>query len=714
MAQQSETAPSAVRRPADLKLALSAAALLLVGLVGVLLVFRFIEAEREREFRIWQARLGIVAESRSSAVQGWLTAQLDEMTGLAENAALQLYLSEIVLAGDDPERLARAQAQTDYLRNLLVVTADRSGFAAPGGGTPVQANLPRIGAAGLALVDRSGRVVVATPGMPPVDGALGEFIRAMPPAERGLLDPFLNRAGAPSMAFAAPVFAIQSNPDPSTQIGFVVGVKEVADELYPLLRQPGETSRTGRAVLVRPAGAMIEYLSPLPGGEPPLSVKMARDTPNLAAAFAIENPGGFAVRHDITNHEVLLTSRPIATAPTIAPWTLIYQIDRDEALADSETRLHRLLAMLLLAIALAGVVIVAVWRHGSSRRAARSASQYRQTAEQLDSQRRLLRVVTDSQPTSIFILDPEGRYRFANRQVSRIAGIAAADMTGKPIGNVLGPDVAKRYLTLNRQALESGQRVSNIMRSDGNGQLRVMQSEHIPLDAPNGMPDGVAGGVLVVERDITDAVTEREKRSRILDQLVKTLVGIVDRRDPFAADHSSRVALIARAIAAEMGLSVTDIDTAETAGNLLNLGKILVTPDLLTRSGALSDSEREQVRISMQTSADMLQGIEFDGPVVETLRQAQARWDGTGIPAGLAGEDILITARIIAVANAFIGMISRRAHRAALTMDQAIEVLLDEVGTSFDRRVVAALINYLDNHGGRARWSDLEDPAVAS
>src|SRR3546814_259727 len=176
----------------------------------------------------------------------------------------------------------------------------------------------------------------------------------------------------------------------------------------------------------------------------------------------------------------------------------------------------------------------------------------------------------------------------------------------------------------------------------------------IPLDASNGMPevmlggmpDGVSGAVLVVERDITDAVTEREKRSRILDQLVRTLVGIVDRRDPFAADHSSRVALIARAIAAEMGLSVTDIDTAETAGNLLNLGKILITPDLRTRGGALSDSGREQVRISMQTSADMRQGIGFDGPVVESLRQAQVRWDGSGMPAGLAGEDILITARI--------------------------------------------------------------------
>jgi HD-GYP domain-containing protein (c-di-GMP phosphodiesterase class II) len=88
--------------------------------------------------------------------------------------------------------------------------------------------------------------------------------------------------------------------------------------------------------------------------------------------------------------------------------------------------------------------------------------------------------------------------------------------------------------------------------------------------------------------------------------------------------------------------------------------------------------------------------------VVETLRQAQAHWDGSGLPAGLSGEEILITARIIAVANAFVGMTSRRAHRAPLGIDEAVETLLKGVGKEFDRRVVAALVNWLDSRGGRA------------
>jgi response regulator RpfG family c-di-GMP phosphodiesterase len=240
-----------------------------------------------------------------------------------------------------------------------------------------------------------------------------------------------------------------------------------------------------------------------------------------------------------------------------------------------------------------------------------------------------------------------------------------------------------------------------VARVTENGAVRVVQTDHVPVAASRELPSSV----LVVERDITEAVTERERRARTLSQIVRTLVGVVDRRDPYAANHSQRVAVLARAIAGEMGLGEREIDTAETAGNLLNLGKILVAPELLTQSRDMSEDDLRKVRQSIQTSADLLDGIEFDGPVVETLRQAQARWDGTGIPAGLAGDDILVTARIVSVANAFVGMVSRRAYREALEIDRALDAILSQAGQAFDRRVVVALINYLDNRGGRQQWT---------
>jgi len=155
-----------------------------------------------------------------------------------------------------------------------------------------------------------------------------------------------------------------------------------------------------------------------------------------------------------------------------------------------------------------------------------------------------------------------------------------------------------------------------------------------------------------------------------------------------------------------MSLDNARIETAETAGNLMNIGKIIVPSEVLTKPSALTEGEMRTVHESIQSSIGLLEKIEFDGPVVDTLRQAPERYDGMG-PMKLKGEDILITARIIAVANAFVGMISKRSYRQALSMDQAIKNLLEMIGTHFDRRVVIALADFVENKQGREQIEKL-------
>jgi PAS domain S-box-containing protein len=683
---------------ANRTLLIAAAALLIMAIGGAALIVRFVDSEWQRELRTWQVRLGIVADSRFAAVDDWLDRQFGELGGLADNASLQLYMTQLATSASNPDDADVADAQAEYLQNLIAATATRAGFVDISAAAAVPANLARTGTGGIALIDGKGQTAAATQGMPPLAGRLRDFLNGLKPGERGLLDLYLDATGKPAMAFAIPVFAVQGNRDAASQIGTVVGVKEVADELFPLLHQPGETSETALAVLIRRSGAAIEYLSPLPDGKSPLSLRLAVDTADLDAAFAIATPGGFnPLRHDYRSREVLVTSRAFDKAP----WTLMYTIAHAEALGAARERLQWLTAAAILAMTAVAVGLLAVWIYANSLRRAESAARYREMAERSEEQRNLLRLVTDSQPTGIFILDAEGRYHFANREAGRVAGIPAEDLLGKQIANIVGPEASRRYLSRNREVLETGAATSDVSRLAVDGAVRVVQTDHIPVSPSQELPKSV----LVVEHDITETVTERERRARILSQVVHTLVGVVDRRDPYAANHSHYVAALARAIATEMNLPERDIDTAETAGNLLNFGKILVAPELLTKSGDMSDEDRQLVRQSIQTSAELLGGIEFDGPVVMTLRQAQARWDGTGIPTGLAGEDILITARIVSVANAFVGMVSKRAYRDALNIDRAVAAILDQVGKAFDRRVVVALINYLDNRGGRAHWA---------
>ncbi|MGF1608015.1 MAG: PAS domain-containing protein, partial [Kiloniellales bacterium] len=533
------------------QIALSLGLLLLAAAVGVYLVFSFVAEERARELRAWQVRLGIVADGRAAAVDDWLTRQQDEIRALAGNPTVQLFVTELHLAGGDPNQVIDAEAQRQYLQNLLAVTADRTGFIGPLIGPAVAANVDQRALGGLALLDRKGKPLASTPGfrLPTLPADIG--LRP----EGGVSGPTLDETATPALLFHAPVYALQSSPEIGAEIGYILGLRQVAAELFPLLHQPGALEATLEVMLLRDTDeGLVEYLSPLQDGSAPLSRRFPIDTAHLAGAFALDHPGGFALLRDYRDQEVLVTGRRLAAMP----WALAVKIDRAEALADSDARLSRLLIVLLLAIALAAVVILAAWRHGASRRASRAARLYRETAGALEQQRNLLRLVTDSQPTSIFIVDEGGHYRFANRRAAEAAGIAGSDLLGKSLQAVLGPARAERFLRLNQQALSSGRAARGQARLNGGPTEHVLVSDHIPMNAGSVAADDAARSVLVVERDITAEVLERERRERALDHLVQTLVGIVDRRDPHAAEHSKRVGRLAARIAEEMGLDDAD------------------------------------------------------------------------------------------------------------------------------------------------------------
>ena len=546
-------------RRSNLRLIAAAALLLLIAAAGVVLALRFVEQERARDLRQWQVRLGIVADSRAAAVTDWLDRQADTVGGLAQNASLQLYMTELSLAGGERSKVTEEAAQAGYLRNLLIVTAERTGFVAVQPATPVNANIQRRGVAGLAVIDAGGRAIIASHDMPPIDGRLREFVAGARPGERAVSEMFAGSGGRPTMAFLAPIFAVQADPG-SRQIGFILGVKEVDGELFPLLARPPTTEKSAETILVRKTGAVIEFLSPLIDGTAALNKRLAADTPGLVEIQAIERPGGFFQQRDHRDIPVLATSRAIAAAG----WTLVHKIDRREALAASDARLDRMLVALVLAILVGLAVLVAVWRHGASRRAADAARRYATVAQKLEGQERLLRLVTDSQPAAMFIVDAETKLRFANRVMAERCGMSASDLAGKTLAAVIGVAEAKRYERRMRDALESGTSQLALHRSEEVGKVRIMRTEHVPLAQTDS-----TRSVLVVEQDITPAVVERERRERTQQQLVKTLVAVVDRRDPYAAHHSQRVAQVARRIAEEMGLDPVLAETAETAGNLM-------------------------------------------------------------------------------------------------------------------------------------------------
>jgi len=709
--QTPEAATRADRPRINAKVAALAVLMMAFIALAVIVAHRYVEEERQRTLQAWQIQLGIVADSRAAAVHEWVDRNFHTLRDLAENASLQLYLTELLEAGGDRATVTDEPAQASYLRNLLVATADHSGFVSPPSSGEVAANIEKVGVAGLGLVDAGGRPIVSTPGMPPIGDRLRRAVAEAMDGNPALIDIYIGASGLPTMGFVLPVFAIQS--ERAQGIGAVVGLRVVDRSLFDRLVQPGETTETSETYLVRKNDITVEYLSTLADGTPPLRRALAVDTPDLAAVFATEKPGGFAIKRNYTGNQVLVTSRPIAGTP----WVLVRIISRDEALAAADTRLHNLFVVFLLLIAATSLALFAAWRHGSSLRVAEAVNKYRITSERFENITKFMRVVTNGQPTQIVAVDGAGRYTFANDRAAEQAGIAADEMIGKTMAGVIGPTTANVYTAINEAVLKRFEetdeadacretRIHTFPADPANGSgpsahPRVIKSEHIPLRGDRDYPPAV----LMVLDDITELASERQKSESMLNKLIDTLVSVVDRRDPFAAHHSIRVAEVSRSVATDMEAPETDVNTVDISGRLMNLGKVYIPADVLTRNADLTDEERAQIAAIHDVSADLLRDVPFDLPVVETIRHLPEWWDGSG-PLGLRGEQILRTARVVAVANAFVAMISGRAYRKAMTFEEAADILLEQAGSKFDRRVVVALINYVENRGGGSKWSD--------
>lgn len=666
-----------------------ATALLLTFLiVGVWGVLRFVDAENGRELLRWQDRMGVVADSRVDAVERWLEGQKGVAAGLAENTSLRLYVSQIEYADKDVD----TSPERTFLRNLLVATADRAGYLETSGREDVRANIEASGRRGLALLDASGEVLTATRDFPHLDaGARVAIETALQQHGTGVRDLYLNADGEPSMAFFAPIHAVQGDQ----LLGLVMAVRPVGDELYPLLRQRGLTSTTHETLLVRRDQDQVLYLSPQADGTAPIKRRLALQPDRLAAAFALVHPGQFAERFDYRGTDVLVTSRVFAGAP----WVLVQKIDHSEALAEGKARGRALLVGLLLLVGVLGIGFVAAWWYGASVRSQQAASRLREANERILGQSLMLNAITDNTSDFLAIIDAADSFVFANRTLAEAVGVEVAEFAGKTLSAMLGADVAKQ---LEADLVDGDDQAEELVVTlEIGGRERRYSNFRIPL------PEAVsgAGSYLLVMRDVTDLLLAEERQERLMWELVETLSGVLDQHDPYSANHSRMVARLAESVAELMDLDRKVQQTVRIAGHLINIGKLSIPREVLTKEDKLTDAEYKLLSGHLGHAREILSGIEFDGPVADAVGQSGELLNGRGRPDGLKGEAIILPARILGAVNSFVAMTRPRAWRKGMDRQTAIDQLVTE-HDRYDRRVLAALYHFISKHDD-AQWAEM-------
>jgi len=309
-------------------------------------------------------------------------------------------------------------------------------------------------------------------------------------------------------------------------------------------------------------------------------------------------------------------------------------------------------------------------------------------------------------PTTLTIYDGNNNYWFMNASAEKELGKSSRDIIGKKPTEVMGAWRSAAVIKNLNEVRKSGA-PCQIMEEykDRYGETIYVQTSYQALERFGEFP----GGIMARGDNVTSIVTERGRREAMLRQVISTLVGVVDRRDPYAAGHSAHVGFISRALAVEMVLPEKDIEAAEIAGSLMNFGKVLISRSILTKVESLTLEELQRIRDGILISADILSPIEFSSPVVATLRQVLERFDGKGVPLYLSGEGILLTARIVAVANAFVALVSARAYRAGLDVSQALQRLQEDAGKAHDPKVIDALESWLDKNGASIDWLSVKD-----
>ena len=185
----------------------------------------------------------------------------------------------------------------------------------------------------------------------------------------------------------------------------------------------------------------------------------------------------------------------------------------------------------------------------------------------------------------------------------------------------------------------------------------------------------------------TEARKTFERISRLLDE-----------RDHYTAVHSGDVADLAVQIAEEMGLSQGDIERVEIAARVHDIGKIAVPDAILLKPGPLSDEEWEVMRRHPVISAELIEGLEIYASVADAVRHEHERWDGSGYPDGLRGEEIPLISRVIAAADIHDALSTDRPYRPAFTPEETLEMIRQMRGTDIDPTVADALLAVVWRH----------------
>ena len=328
----------------------------------------------------------------------------------------------------------------------------------------------------------------------------------------------------------------------------------------------------------------------------------------------------------------------------------------------------------------------------------------RKKAEQkLQESEKYFKEITENSSDIIIITDKNGKIKYCSPSVERFTGYKSEELIGRNGISIIHPDDVKRALSdYNKAILAMDSAIPNsfrIVRKDCAERYFEGLGKNL-LDNP-----AVAGFIMNV-RDVTERKQTDEDLKQTLESLrkavgvtVQVMVSAIEMRDPYTAGHQLRVADLARTIATEMGLPSDKIDGIRTVGSIHDIGKLSIPAEILVKPTKLTNNEFNLIKEHPKSGYEMLKDVESPWPLAQNVYQHHERMDGSGYPRNLKGDEILMEARILAVADVVEAMASHRPYRPTLGIKAALEEIEKNKGILYDDTVADACLRLFREKG---------------
>lgn len=346
----------------------------------------------------------------------------------------------------------------------------------------------------------------------------------------------------------------------------------------------------------------------------------------------------------------------------------------------------------------------------------RDISERKEAARALQESQRRLADIIDFLPDATFAIDMNGRVIIWNQAAEEMTGVKSEGILGKgnyeyafafygyrrPIlidyVNQTEPEDEYPYISFRKKGgIIEGETFCPALGESG----VYVWGTATPLYDSNGQIIGAIESVRDISRRqqmelaLQDSL---EKLQSTLKSTVDALATTSEKRDLYTAGHQKRVASLAAAIAREMGLEEQICEDIFIAAILHDIGKMQISSEITSKPGKLSYIEKLFIRSHPQASYEIVNTIPFSPQIAQAVLQHHERLDGSGYPTGNSGDDIIMEARILAVADVVEAMSSHRPYRPALGIDAAMEEIIRYSGILYDAGVVKACLR-LYNRG---------------